>query len=346
MTFDDIMRRMLARVPEDVDKREGSIIYDALAPAAMELANLYAANQNVEDQAFADTADRENLIRRAAERGYSPYPATKAMLKGEFVPSVPIGARFNLDDLNYVVVSLISGTSYRVECETPGAAGNRKLGKLIPIDYIDGLESAELAAVLIPGEDEEDTEAFRERYLSGFDSQSFGGNIADYKEKVGALPGVGGVKVHPVADGGGTVTVVILASDNTVPTAELVNTVQDKVDPSPQGSGIGLAPIGHIVTVKGAETVTVNIAATIEYKQGYAWSSVEGAATAAVEAYLSGLRAGWADGEPLIVRVSQIETRLLEVEGIVDIGGTTINGAAANLTLLEDQVPVRGAVSG
>ncbi len=33
-TYQVILERMLARVPEEFDKREGSILYDALAPAA------------------------------------------------------------------------------------------------------------------------------------------------------------------------------------------------------------------------------------------------------------------------------------------------------------------------
>ena len=41
MTFDYIMNRMLESVPDTVDKREGSIIYDALAPAAAELVKCY-----------------------------------------------------------------------------------------------------------------------------------------------------------------------------------------------------------------------------------------------------------------------------------------------------------------
>ncbi|WP_338135931.1 hypothetical protein [Paenibacillus thiaminolyticus] len=41
-TFDVILGRMLERVPDDVDKREGSVIYNACAPAAWELASLYA----------------------------------------------------------------------------------------------------------------------------------------------------------------------------------------------------------------------------------------------------------------------------------------------------------------
>ena len=345
-TFDSILRRTLARVPDDVDKREGSIIYDALAPAAMELANAYAELGYVLHQAFADTADRENLVRRCAERGISPHPATRAVLSGTFVPAVAIGARFNLDSLNYVVTEHVSGTTYKVECETAGEAGNRRMGTLIPIDYIDGLESAKLTAVLIPGEDEEDTETLRKRFLTTFDSQAFGGNIADYKAKVGALPGVGGVKVHPVKSGAGTVTVAILASDNTVPTAALVETVQAAVDPYPQGGGTGIAPIDHVVTIESAQGVTVNISTTLTYEQGYAWSAVENAALNAVDAYFAELRAAWADSIAIIVRISQIETRLLEVPGIVDIKDTALNGAAENLTLDADSVPVRGTVHG
>ena len=36
MTYEKIMERMLARVPNSLDKREGSVMLDALAPAAKE----------------------------------------------------------------------------------------------------------------------------------------------------------------------------------------------------------------------------------------------------------------------------------------------------------------------
>ena len=38
-TFDVILKRMLDRVSNSLDKREGSIIYDAAAPAANEIQN-------------------------------------------------------------------------------------------------------------------------------------------------------------------------------------------------------------------------------------------------------------------------------------------------------------------
>ena len=55
--------------------------------------------------------------------------------------------------------------------------------------------------VLVPGEDEEDTELFRQRYLNSLNAQAFGGNQIDYIEKVNAIPGVGGVKVYRAWNG-------------------------------------------------------------------------------------------------------------------------------------------------
>ena len=39
ITYEGIMSRILARVPDTLDKREGSIIYDAVAPIAVEIQN-------------------------------------------------------------------------------------------------------------------------------------------------------------------------------------------------------------------------------------------------------------------------------------------------------------------
>ena len=41
MTFEYLLSRCLNRVSNDIDKREGSVIYNALAPACAELAEAY-----------------------------------------------------------------------------------------------------------------------------------------------------------------------------------------------------------------------------------------------------------------------------------------------------------------
>ena len=341
MSAEKILENMLARVPSTLDKREGSVIYDALAPAAFELANLYVQAEHILEQSFADTAGRAYLVRRCAERGVVPYPATKAVFRGEFSQPVPLGSRFSLDELNYTVIQ-VQDNGVQLECETLGSEGNRHFGQLIPIDYIQGLESAQLTELLIPGEDEEGTEALRQRYFASLQSQAFGGNLADYRDKVGAIPGVGGVRVHPVWQGGGTVKLVITSSEYMAPTQALVELVQKEIDPQP-GQGIGLAPIGHKVTVIGAAEIPVNIASTLTFQAGYDWAAVEPQLRSNLESYLLSLRQAWAGGT-LVVRVSQVENTILNTQGVLDVTGTTINDHGENLAL--EDLPVLGVLNG
>ena len=350
ITYELILQRMIDRVlaqNPNIDTREGSIIYNALAPAAVELQNMYIQLDTILNESFADTQTRDYLIKRCAERGIIPEPATKAILKGEFNIDVPIGSRFSLDMLNYIVIEKISDGIFKLECETPGSEGNQQFGTLIPIDYIEGLTSAELTELLIPGEDEEDTESLRERYFNSLKSQSFGGNIADYKEKTKQLPGVGGVKVYPVWNGGGTVKLVIIDSTYNVPSSTLIDAVQTAVDPiQNQGKGVGFAPIGHVVTVEGVSATTININTNITYQEGWTWADIEPYVHKAIDDYFFELASSWENENNLIVRISQIETRILNIAGVVDIENTTINGQAQNFVLGADNIPVRGEVIG
>ena len=349
VTYEVLLERMLNCVLEknpDFDTREGSVIYDALAPAAVELQNLYIQLDTVLNETFADTATREYLIKRAAERGITIDEATYAIRKGEFNIDVPIGARFSLNTLNYVVTEKISDGVFRLQCETAGYVGNTESGNLLPIDYIDGLETAVLTDVLIPGEDEENTEHFRERYFDSLNEQPFGGNIADYKSKVGAIDGVGGVKVYPTWNGGGTVKLVIIDSSYQEPSSTLIADVQEAVDPEDkQGNGIGIAPIGHVVTVVGCTDSVVNIQTSVTLQSGWDWAAVLPYVNEAIDSYFAELSSNWADLDNIIVRISQIETRLLNLEGVLDVADTKLNGAAQNLVISADCIPVRGEVT-
>lgn len=345
MTFDVIMQRMLSKVPDTVDKREGSVIWDALAPAALELQLAYIEMDVILNESFADTQSRTYLIKRAAERGITPTAATYAIAKGQFNINVPIGSRYSLDELNYVVTEKISDGIFKLQCETSGSDANSYLGTLIPIDYINGLQTAALTEILIPGEDEEATEAFRTRYLNSFDRIAFGGNRADYIEKVEKIQGVGGVKPYRAWQGGGTVKLVIINSEWQAPTAEMVNTVQTAIDPTVNaGDGLGTAPIDHVVTVFGVTNQSINIETTITFQSGWSFTECKPYIEAAIDEYFLGLSQTWDESDNLIVRVSQIETRLLNVAGIIDIQDTKINGVQANFVVPADSIPVRGNI--
>ena len=397
-TYESILARMLQKalsINSNLDTREGSLVWYGDAPAAVELQNLYIALDTVLNETFADTATRPYLILRAAERGLSPQPASPAILQMAITPTtlfLSLNTRFSIGELNYYVSADRGSGNYELTCETAGEAGNNYTGTVIPIEYVDGLETCKITSVLVPGEDEEDTELFRQRYLNSLNAQAFGGNQIDYIEKVNGIPGVGGVKVYRAWNGdlkpanmippkeaeawieglsgvpepvklwldtvyaaaknnmftvGGTVKLVVINSTFTVPSPTLVEQVQTAVDPLQNaGEGVGIAPIGHVVRVEGVQEETVDLGFALYYQRGWSWEDVSGYVTEAINGYFLELAQSWADqDEALVVRISQIESRLLGITGILDIANTTINEKAANHTLALDHIPVLGSLA-
>ncbi len=350
-TYEKILERSLQRVGADVDKREGSLIMNAIAPVSAEHANIYILLDGIISDGYADTASREYLIKRCVERGITPHPATHAVLKGRFNMEIPIGSRFNLDELNYKAIEFIESKSegealyyyYQMQCETVGTDGNKHFGELSSIEFISNDLEGSLIELLIPAEDDEDTEILRKKYFASFSSNPFGGNKQDYKEKTNSLDGVGGTVVIPVWAGGGTVKLIIIDSEFSKPTPELIAFVQEAIDPAPQGTGTGIAPIGHIVTVVGAEERSINVSCTVILLEGYTLIPVKAKIKEAIEGYLLEMRKAWENGN-LIVRVSQIENRILNIDGVLDVLNTKINGSTENLPLNIEEIPVIGNV--
>lgn len=394
-TYEVILSRMLNRVSDKLDKRPSSPIYDLHSASAVEFQILYIELEYLIKNSYGETAAREFLILLAKDRGLSLEPATKAILKGEFTPpNIDVtGKRFNISNVNYVVLEQITPGQYQVQCETEGMIGNQYLGDMIPIEYIAGLQSATLTEVLIPGEDEEDTEVLRKRYLDSFNAQSFGGNRAAYIEAVKKISGVGDLKVTRVWNGdihptdmipsekvtswynsvidevdsdvavwlsavymasyekkltlGGTVLITVVNSlDFGKASDTLIKQIQTIIDPEENaGEGYGLAPIGHVVNVKSAEPVQVYIKTIVTFDGGYNWSNTKTLIEEAIDAYLLELRKSWSSGTSIIVRVSQIETRILGVKGVLDVTGTKINDGINNLMLTKYQIPILGGIS-
>ena len=148
-----------------------------------------------------------------------------------------------------------------------------------------------------------------------------------------------------VENGHRTVKLVIITSDYTVPSSELIELVQTTVDPETNhGEGIGIAPIGHTVTVTGVTAQTVNIQSNITFISGWDWEAAQSQIEDAVEAYFGELAEEWADADATIVRISQIETRLLDLSCVLDIADTTLNGQAKNLQVDADSIPALGTI--
>lgn len=349
---DIILERMLKRVGAKFDKREGSIIWDALAPAAVEFENFFYALAAVLDEVFADTATRKYLIKRCAERGITPKPASYAIVHGEFTPTnleIPIGTRYSHEDLNYFVTEKISDGLYKLQCETIGSIANGQTGRLIPIDHINGLETANIIDVIVPGEDEEDTEALRARYFDSLKSEAFGGNKKDYRDKVLAINGVGGCKIYSGSEwnGGGTVLIVVQDSDMGSPIDDFIKDIQEELDPEMNaGEGVGIAPIGHFVTVVPVNKESINVQFSIDYETGASWETVGVAVTNAVKEYLLSLNENWQNKDHIVVRIAHLESVVLDIPGVLDIRNTIINDTESNYSLDKNSIVEVGVVNG
>ncbi len=341
-TYEELLQRCLDRIPSTLDKRQASVIYNALAPCCAELAQLWIKLASTYDLVFVDTAVGEALDALVKQNGMTRKEATYALRKGEFNMVVPVGSRFSDGTLNYIVTENITGTNNsRLECETAGAVGNTYYGSLIPISYINGLTTAELTDIIDSGEDIESDDALRERYLEWVTAPEFGGNISDYQVKVKALTGVGGCKVIPVWNGGGTVKLIITNSTYGVPDQSLINYVQQEIDPTGDQTGLGIAPIGHVVTVVGAEEASLSVACKLVLETGKTIEDVQTNINNIVDNYFSYLASTWDSQENLIIRISQLETRVLGVDGVLDINSLTVNGTTNNIQLTLAQIPVK-----
>lgn len=351
MTYENILQRMLSRVGNHIDKREGSVIYDALAPAAAELAQMYIEMDINYNLSFADTASGEYLTRKAEEFGVIRNKATPAVRKGSFyngtasLMDIPIGSRFSIEGQTFAAIERVSTGIYKLQCESVGQIGNKQFGSMLPIDFIANLASAELGDVLVPGEDEEDDESLRKRLFETVNEPAFGGNVSDYKQRISAISGVGATKVYPVWNGGGTVKCTIISSDWSVPSTALVDQVQQIIDPKgSSGEGIGQAPIGHTVSILGVSAESINITTRLTLSSGLDPAQVQIEVEEAINDYLLELRKDWANQQNIVVRTAQIDARLLTVPGVEDVMDTQINGVHANVTLEADEIPLLGAV--
>lgn len=345
-TYENILQEMLDDVPSLVDKRQGSIIYDAMAPAAAKLAQAYMDLSIYVNLAFGTTTSGEYLDRRAADYGETRRQATKAEHIGLFYDAlnqpfnVPIGSRFAASGISFEVTTKFEDGEFKLVCETAGSAGNLPTGSLLPLDYVDGLAVAKLSEVLVPGEDQESDDAFRERYLIKARTPATSGNKAAYRRWAGEVAGVGDAKVVAQWNGPLTVKVFLLGTDKQPAGAAVVANAQAYIDPTP-GMGEGAAPAGAVVTVVPADAVTVNVSATVTRNGTRMPAQIQTEFTSVLTEYLKDL----AFSADPAVKITRVGALLTLVSGVQDYENLQLNGGVVNIAVGNGSVAVLGAVT-
>ena len=347
MTYEVILQRMMdivtAQYP-NLDNREGSIIFNALAPAAIELAIMYTELDNVRSESFVNTASREYILIGCEQMGMDTrvFEASAGIHKGEFDVEVAIGYRWNCDLYNYEVTEYIGKVghyyTYKMKCETLGTAPNNMTGDLTAItDIPNGLTYAKVTACLVEGENETPDDDIRAAYYEFINSTISDGNVGQYKRWCEEYDGIGNFKIFPLWNGANTVKVSILSASNHAATSSLVSDFQNYLDPGIKGMGDGVAPIGAFVTVTTATEVPISVSANVTLKRGYSDTSV---ITAALDKYFASI-----SYEKSVMSYMNVGAAILDVEGVESVTGLLVNGGTADITLGNEQIPTVGTTT-
>lgn len=366
-TYRAILEQMLAQVPNTFDKRDTSPIQTALGPAAYALEEFYLNLNIVQRSAFIQSAEGDDLDQLAVIGNVERYPASAAVRVGAFNVQIPIGARFSTvngaDSINFICTESYpegwteSRYTYKLTAETPGTIGNEYSGVILPISVIPNLTTATLEDILVLGDDTETDDELRERLIEALTDRPFAGNISAYRQAALAIDGVGGVQVYPTWNGGGTVKLSVIGTDYSPATSAVIEAVQTAIDPEVnQGVGLGVAPIGAIVTVGTATGIAVNVVATVTLAQGYTLSQVTPLIETAISDYLLSIRRAW-DTQLGTYEVSysadvyyaRVLSAILSVTGVLNVPTMTLNGGTLDLSLTEtgalQQIPINGTVT-
>lgn len=354
-TQDEITSELLANMPKKYQKTIGFPIWDFLRAIAIYIYEILKDIKTILSWQNVDNMTGEDLRRWVFQRrGIEWKPATKAttiltttgtgfsLTAGQIVGESDTGLMFAVTE------DFVSDTGIAeipVECTTAGTIGNIPAGSITKIPVtIDGLSTIVNNQNATGGYDDESDDSLRERYYEDLQLPIVSGNKNHYRKWAREITGVKDAKVKALWNGDNTVKVIILDEENLIATDELVEEVQNYIDPLGDGwgEGNGEAPCGAYCTVAKALKKEVAISANIEIKTGFDFTTVKNNIKASLKSYFKEI----AFSEDGIVSYTQISSYILKADGVKDHSGMLINGGIDNLKVQDTKTDTEVAVLG
>lgn len=216
--------------------------------------------------------------------------------------------------------------------------------KLIPIT-IPGIISVNNPQPTYDGYNAETDDSLRERYFIEIQKPSTSGNVYHYMQWAREVVGVGASKIFPLWQGNNTVQIVIIDDNKLAANQELIERVQNYIDPKGHnnktwGTGAGQAPIGAYCTVSSATNKKININCTLILKPGYILETLKPLIKTEIQKYLKNI-AFQRDS----VSYAVLSSWILQVEGVQEWTSFTINEGYENISIGEKEVAELGDVT-
>ncbi|MGY0692611.1 baseplate J/gp47 family protein [Virgibacillus sp. FSP13] len=351
-----ILQRMLDLIPDDIDKSEGSYIWDSLMPVAIEVAKTGEWARMVLERGFTSTTYGNYLDLKASEKGLERQDAVKSFGSATFYGTagtiIPIGTRISTLSDNVTPPIEFETTEQGtipeegsvvipIEAVIAGESGNVKKGAIsIILNDISGVISVINQHATYGGFDEESDERLRDRVLAENKRADGAGNIDDYISWSQEVPSVGNVVVEPIWDGINTVRVIVFDRNGDSASQQLIKQVQDYLDPTKDGGGHGKAPIGAIVTVGTVSKVNVDVSIQgLQIEDDYKLEQLKEDITKSLVTYLETIDVGGT------IMLKAVSAAIIQTEGVFDFADVTLNGNKENIPITNTQVPSLGSVT-
>jgi uncharacterized phage protein gp47/JayE len=281
-----LLRSALSEVSANVDKREGSVIYDTLSPLAVLSANLISLLKIALTQTDIQGATGSWLDLVASQYFVYRRDAVASQRVIQVSPSsieLDIETALKTNDglqLIWTVTEVLTDGRYVVTCTTAGSDGGKDYGELTPVNAIDGISSIVFIETLNEGIDEESDSDLRIRIWQTQRSSGYGGNFDDYKQwcfvdfaknENGAA--IDGMFFFPSTRylGEGFVKILVTSQkdgEGYLPASyEVSSRLKAFLDPVGQdGLGAGVVPVGHRVHVETMGEDRFNLTAYVVLK--------------------------------------------------------------------------------
>lgn len=344
-----------------VDTRMGSVYMDMAAGHCLRAAFFFANLQELFNMFSLDTCYADVLDDKAEEWGLSRHPATAAVFDATFEGMKPEeGERFFAEGSGYyftVIVDEEDG-AIRLLAETEGTEVNTLSPgtEIVSVDDIDGLEEARLGEIYTLGTDEETDDAFRMRLREKMAGPAENGNRQHYKTWCESVDGVGRARIIPHFAGENTVMAVLYSSDGLPCPTEVVNAVQEYIDPITQnyeftdsegkkyicgdGFGDGVASLGAHFLATAAVELPLYVTFKATPAEGYTTDECAEAAKEVIKDYLQDLTLETEEGAQVIIRISVIGAMISELPQLLDYENLRINGAGSNIAIADGYAAV------
>ena len=341
-----IENRMFDNVPSDIDRSEGSFIYDAIIPAGKEIATAYINMDKILNMAFASTAAANGyytqLELRCSEVGISRKAGTLANgtitfagADGTIIPAGTLIQSFSgLKFSTLAIATIASGTAtVKIQALIEGTSYNLPSNSIIQAPIaINGVTSITNTVSTTGGTAKETDSALLERYYLQVKSPATSGNKNHYLNWALSVDGCGGAKVVSLWNGNGTVKVIIINSNKEGADVALVDSVSRYIE--------SVRPIGATVTTVSATPLQVNINITLTIEaNNYTLNTVKANIETSITEYLKSI--AFKQGNLSYAKLGSI---ILSSEGVKDYSSLLVNSGSTNITIKDDEIAILGTV--